>query len=212
MPPIITSTATGIRQAADLVQSGGLIAYPTETVYGLGVDPFNPDALRRLYTLKQRDASRPLILLVTGPNDLTRLVTAVSADARGLIEAFWPGALTLVFHAALLPEGVASSAGTIALRQSGSQVAQSLLDLLTGPLTSTSANRHGMPPAQSAEEVADALGEEVDLILDGGVLGSRPPSTLVDLTSTPPAILRKGPITAEQVRDILDQTRKGPGL
>ena len=202
--PILTADEPGIVQAADRIRSGGVIVYPTETVYGLGADPFNYHAFDRIFSLKGRETDKGLILLIRGREDLDALGADIPPAAEILIEAFWPGPLTLVFPAAPgLPEHLAEIASTIALRMSDAPVANALLHHVGGPITSTSANLSGKPSARSARNAADILGHSVDLILDGGESSDLRPSTLVDVTGGSPKILRPGRIPEAKIHRAL---------
>ncbi len=194
-------TPQNINQAADIIKNGGLIAYPTETVYGLGADPHNAEAIQKIFTAKGRAEDKGIILLIRGVDDLSTLVHTVSPTAQILIEVFWPGPLTLVFRANRdLSPALLGGRDTIALRHSSSSVATQLLTALGGPLTSTSANRSAEPPARSAYEVENALGDHLDLILDGGPSDTTLPSTLVDVSSDRAILLREGAIPAQKLR------------
>ena len=207
--PILLPNSAGLRRAADVIRQGGLIAYPTETVYGLGVDPFNAEALDRLFAVKGRDTDRSVILLIRGDDDLGRLTSPLAPQAerisRALMDAFWPGPITLIFPAADLPSALSSSKNTIALRQTGSLLASKLLAELKGPITSTSANRSGDPPARSAGDVAATFSHDLDLILDGGPLTDTAPSTVIDITTDRPTILRNGPISPDDIQNVIQQ-------
>ena len=206
---IVTPTPQNINQAADIIKNGGLIAYPTETVYGLGADPYNAEAIQKIFTAKGRVEDKGIILLIRGVDDLSRLVRAVSPTAQMLIEAFWPGPLTLVFRANPdLSPALLGGRDTIALRHSSSPIATQLLTALGGPLTSTSANRSTEPPARSASEVQNALGEYLDLILDGGPSDSTIPSTLVDVSTDRTILLREGAILAQKLRPYIPRFEK----
>ena len=198
---ILPAVPTHLADAADRVRKGGVIVYPTETVYGLGADPFNPSALSRVFSVKRREADKALILLIRGPEDLRRLVARIPKNARTLMETFWPGPLTLVFRAAAnLPETLLGPGATVALRLSDAPVARDLLDRVGGPITSTSANLSGRRAACSAEEAAAQLGDRVDLILDGGRLPDAGPSTVVRVTGRGADIVRPGRISSAAVR------------
>ncbi|MFT5365488.1 MAG: L-threonylcarbamoyladenylate synthase [Candidatus Latescibacterota bacterium] len=198
---ILTPTSDNILQAAKCIKQGGLIAYPTETVYGLGVDPFNQQALLRLFATKGRTAEKAIIVLIRGTIDLPRLTSDLPAIAESLINAFWPGPLTLIFKAsAQLPKELLGGRDTLALRHSNAPIAQSLVDALGGPLTSTSANISGQPPAQSAQEVQNQLESHLDLIINGGPSPQSQPSTLLDISTNKPIILREGVITQQELR------------
>ena len=206
---IALPTPQNINQAADIIQNGGLIAYPTETVYGLGADPYNAEAIQKIFIAKGRAEDKGIILLIRGVDDLSRLVRAVSPMAQMLIEAFWPGPLTLVFRANPdLSHALLGGRDTIALRHSSSPIATQLLTALGGPLTSTSANRSAEPPARSASEVQNALGEHLDLILDGGPSDSTIPSTLVDVSTERTIFLREGAVSVHKLRSYIPLSEK----
>ena len=170
-------------------------------MYGLGADPHNDEAVQKIFTAKGRAEDKGFILLIRGADDLAMLVRAVSPTAQILIEAFWPGPLTLVFRANPdLSPALLGGRDTIALRHSSSSIASQLLTVLGGPLTSTSANRSTEPPARSACEVENALGEHLDLILDGGPSASTLPSTLVDVSADRAILLREGAISVQKLR------------
>ena len=198
---IALPTPQNINQAAEIVKNGGLIAYPTETVYGLGADPYNAEAIQKIFIAKGRAEDKGIILLIRGVDDLSTLVRAVSPTAQMLIDAFWPGPLTLVFRANPdLSPALLGGRDTVALRHSSSPIATQLLTSLGGPLTSTSANRSAEPPGRSASEVQNALGEHLDLILDGGPSDSTLPSTLVDVSTDRAILLREGAIPVRKLR------------
>ena len=202
--PILTADEPGIVQTADRIRTGGVVVYPTETVYGLGADPFNPSSFARIFGLKGREAKKGLILLIRGRKDLDALVADVSRAAEVLIDAFWPGPLTLVFPASSnLPKHLLGSSSTVALRMSDAAVAGALLHHVGGPITSTSANRSGRPPARSALQAADVLGRDVDLILDGGPSRGPRPSTLVDVSGPGVEILRPGRIRETEIDHVV---------
>jgi L-threonylcarbamoyladenylate synthase len=166
-------------QAASVIQGGGLVAIPTETFYGLGVNPFDARAVDRLRAAKGRDDAKPILVLVGSVNDLPSFVEHVPPAASMLIEAFWPGPLTILFPArASLPMTLTVGTGLVGIRLSS---CGPLCDLLTriGPLTGTSANRAGAAPARTADAVQQALGDVVDLILDAGPTPGGSPSTVV---------------------------------
>ena len=200
MPLILPANEDGVARAVSSLRGGGVVVYPTETVYGIGVDPFHPSALERIFTIKGRDQANPVLLLVRNLSDLAKLTPDITPIGRRLIEHFWPGPLTLVFRAvADLPPGVTGHDGTVALRQSASASAASLADGFGGPITSTSANRSGKPPVVNAEEAVRVLGDEVDVILDGGPARNLTPSTVVDVTGSELHILREGGIAGTEL-------------
>lgn len=203
--PIQPATSIHLSRAADIIRGGGVIVYPTETVYGLGANPFDPNALNRIFCIKQRDLGKAVILLIRGEDDLDRLAAEVPPTAHYLMEAFWPGPLTLVFKAAPdLPQGLLGTSSTIALRTSDAPIAQDLLARVGGPVTSTSANLSGHPPARSAIEAASRLSDRVDLILDGGTLPDARPSTIVNVALEKASIIRVGRISKEAIHRVMN--------
>ncbi|MDA0745379.1 MAG: L-threonylcarbamoyladenylate synthase [bacterium] len=204
---ILQPDEPGLQRTIDCIRNGGLVAYPTETVYGLGADPFNPTSLERIFAVKGRDAGKSIILLIPNTEHLNALVSHIPDTGQTLIDTFWPGPLTLVFQARKdLPQHMLGPGNTIALRISDAPVTQSLLALLNAPLTSTSANRSGSPPAQSASEALQAFSPDVDLILDGGPSTDTRPSTLVRVSTNQPEILREGRISSQSIHQALGTT------
>src|SRR2546428_3807647 len=177
-----------LQEAGHVVRGGGVIAFPTETFYGLGVDPFNVQAVQRLYALKGRSPQTSAILvLIRSRHELLALVSEITPAAERLMEACWPGPLTLVFRAAVaVPSVLTAGTGTIGVRLSAYPDVQRVLDVIGGPLTGTSANRTGQPPATTAAEVERAFGADIDLIVNGGPTPGGLPSTVVDTTVRPP--------------------------
>ena len=215
-PRILRADAGGITDAAECIRSGGVVVYPTETVYGIGVDPFNTAAVQRVFTIKERDLSKGMILLLRDEGDLSLLVESVTPDARHLMRAFWPGPLTLVFAARpeLLP-ALLGGRSTVAVRVSDNVVCRELTDRAGGAITSTSANRSGCPPALSAAEAVAGLGPDVDVVLDGGEATDPRPSTVVDMTTNPPTVLREGRISTSDIERLLQRDlpqSAGPGV
>ena len=184
MPLIIPYGATRLAdlsaQLQPIIQRGGIVAVPTETFYGLGVNPFDPGALARLTAVKGRPQSAPILVLVAALHDLSLFALRVPEAASILIDAFWPGALTILFPARpSVPSAVTGGSGRVGLRLSSCQPLRELLDRV-GPLTGTSANRTGAAPARTAREVQDSLGHDVDAILDAGPTPGGLPSTVVE--------------------------------
>lgn len=184
---------------------GGLLAYPTETVYGLGSEP-TAAALAALAVLKGRPADKPFLLLVSGRTMAERWGLVFSPSARALSDAFWPGPLTLVLRGGegKLPDQLRGREGGIAVRHTSHAGIARLVAALGRPLTSTSANRPGQPPAPGADRLADVFRPEIErgdlLVLDGGVLGNVPPSTFVDCTTAMPRMIREGAIPRAELR------------
>jgi L-threonylcarbamoyladenylate synthase len=196
---------SSLRDAGDVVRGGGIIAFPTETFYGLGVDPCNVPAVQRLYDLKGRSPqTRPILVLIRSRHELQALVSEITSAAERLMQACWPGPLTLVFRAAVpVPSVLTAGTGTIGVRLSAYPDVQRVLEMFGGPLTGTSANRTGQPPATTAEEVERAFGADVDLILNGGPTPGGLPSTVVDTTVSPPRLIREGCVSQAVLRAVL---------
>jgi len=193
-----------MEEAAEIIKRGGVVAYPTESFYGLGVDATNEGAVSRLLELKERPRGRPILVLVSSLFMLKQYVTRVSPKAMALIEAFWPGGLTLIFHVSRgIPEGLTGGTGKLGVRLSSNRIATSLVEEVGRPVTSTSANLSGMPPLVTAVQVAEVLGDGVDLILDGGKTPGQMASTVLDTTSYPFTILREGLVGREALMKIL---------
>ncbi len=177
---IVPASDAAFQEAAGLLRQGGLIAFPTETYYGLGVDPFNAEALRRLFAVKRRAADKPVLVLVAEQNQVPLLAEETLEPLRLLMNHFWPGPLTLVFPAKKnLPELLVGGSGTVGIRQSPEPTAARLVAAFGGPITATSANRSGEEGAVTAAEVEAAFGAEIDLILDGGRTLGGAGSTLI---------------------------------
>lgn len=191
--------------AREHLARGGLLAYPTETVYGLGSAPLVP-ALDALAQLKGRPAEKPFLLLVSDRAMVEDWGLVLTTAARALAAAFWPGPLTLVLPGGegKLPDQLRGREGGIAVRYTSHAGIARLVAATGQPLTSTSANRPGSPPAPGADRICEVFAEEVErgelLVLDGGVLGNVPPSTLVDCTSPVPRLVREGAIPRAELR------------
>ena len=195
-----------LREAAAIVRGGGIIAFPTETFYGLGAHPFDARAVQRIVELKDRSLrAGPILVLIRSRADLAAFVSEITPAAERLMDACWPGPLTLVFRAsAAVPSVLTAGTGTIGVRLPAHPDVQRLLEAVGGPLTGTSANRSGRPPATTAEDVVRTLGDGVDAILDGGVTPGGLASTVVDTTVTPPRVIREGRVPAAAVLAIIN--------
>jgi L-threonylcarbamoyladenylate synthase len=197
--------SSAIPQVGRHLRAGKLLAYPTETVYGLGSAPTVP-ALAALAGLKGRPEGKPFLLLISGRRMAEEWGLVFSASATALSDAFWPGPLTLVLRGGegRLPDALRGREGGIAVRHTSHAGIAQLVARLGEPLTSTSANRPGGPPAPGADRLVEMFGPEVRsgelLVLDGGVLGNVPPSTLVDCTDVMPRLVREGAIPRAELR------------
>lgn len=193
-------------KATQALKKGQIVAIPTETYYGLATNPFAPEALQRLFQLKGRPLKKPVPILIARQEQLWLLAREISPLHRIFMERFWPGPLTLIFFARPdLPSLVTGGTGKVAVRLTSHPLAQELAALF-GPITGTSANLSGNPPAIEAKEILDSL-PEVDLILDAGPCPGGAPSTILDLTVDPPEVLRPGKITQEEIQALFRQLK-----
>jgi L-threonylcarbamoyladenylate synthase len=184
-----------LREAAATLRRGGLVAFPTETFYGLGAAGLDTGAVGRLLAVKGRPEGKPILLLVDSVAMAETLAAEVGPAARALMARHWPGPLTLVLRArAGLPAEVTAGTGTVGLRMSPHPVARALVHALGGPVTAPSANRSGEPPPASAAGVLAGLDGRIDLVLDGGETPGGAPSTVLDVTVEPPRVLRAGAV------------------
>jgi L-threonylcarbamoyladenylate synthase len=194
-----TSEPGILERAAEILRRGGLVAYPTDTVYGLAALPSNDAACKRLFETKKRAPDQSTPLLIASPHDLTLVAADVPAVARRLIGQFWPGGLTIVLPKAPTFRSLAVAGDTVALRVPDHPVPRELVRLLDSPITGTSANVAGGPEPLTADDVRAQLGDAVDLILDGGRCPGARPSTVIDCTVDPPRIVREGAISREEL-------------
>ncbi len=220
MSPVIDCTteeglAEGIAAAAEAVRRGEVVVLPTDTVYGVGADAFAPDAVAALLAAKGRGREMPPPVLVPSPRTVDGLATNVPDYARDLIQAFWPGPLTLVLQAqSSLMWDLGETNGTVALRMPQDDIALGLLAEV-GPMAVTSANVSGQPPAKTILEAATQLGSAVSVYLDGGPSTGGLASTILDCTGEAPVILRAGAVSVGQIQQVLgdielgNQTRPG---
>ncbi|HET8577442.1 MAG TPA: L-threonylcarbamoyladenylate synthase [Methylomirabilota bacterium] len=182
-------------EGAAALKRGGMVAFPTESFYGLGVDALNAEAVGRLFALKGRTESKPVLVLVDSVAMAEELATEIGPGARELMARHWPGPLTLVLRAAPhVPSGLTAGTGTVGVRMPGHAVALALVSAAGLAITAPSANPSGQPPPTTAAAVQSYFGDRVDLILDGGLTAGGPASTVADCTVWPPRILRPGPV------------------
>jgi L-threonylcarbamoyladenylate synthase len=183
-------------KACEVILSGGVIAFRTDTFYGLGADPFNHAAVARIRELKGREDNKPILLLISDVDQVERLISARSDGFNIAARKFWPGPLTIVGTAvAALPEEITSGTGTVGVRLPADQSVRELVRDCGGALTATSANPSGSEPARSAEDVAGYFPVGLDLIVDGGEVTATEPSTVLDVSSSPPRVVREGAIS-----------------
>jgi tRNA threonylcarbamoyl adenosine modification protein (Sua5/YciO/YrdC/YwlC family) len=194
----------GIAAAIDAVRRGDLVVLPTDTVYGIGADAFAPTAVQTLLAAKRRGPDMPVPVLVGSWHTIDGLVTSVRPTVRQLVEAFWPGGLTLVVeHAPSLAWDLGETGGTVAVRMPLHPVALEVLNA-TGPMAVSSANVSGQPPATTAEEAREQLGWLVEVYLEAGPCGDPVASTILDVTGEVPKLLRPGAVTIDQLREVVE--------
>lgn len=200
---IVRATKAAVYEAVQIIKEGGLVVYPTDTVYGLGCDPFNISAVKRVMKTKGR-WRKPLPVLGASLKNVEQIVW-MTKDAYKLAKKFWPGALTLVLKKKpILPEAVTCGSNTVGVRIPNNAVALQLIQLSGGLLIGTSANITGKPSPRTAEEVSEQIGENVDLILDTGASQLGKDSTVLNLSSNKPRILRLGPIGVSDLVEALE--------
>lgn len=195
MVPIIeiNSDKSSIMEAVKIMKEGGVIAYPTETFYGLGADIRNTQALEKIYAIKGRDFDKPISIIIDSREGLATFARDITPAAEALMDRFWPGGITLLFTASLhVPEKLTAKTGKIGIRLSSNPVATLLAQNLSGAITATSANRSGQEECVSIEEVMDSIGENLDAVIDGGRTPGGLGSTIIDATVDPPVIVREG--------------------
>lgn len=197
-----TRDPQAIPAALDVFRQGGLVAFPTDTVYGLAADPFNPAAIDRLFAAKERDMSKAIAVLVGSVDHLSRISSGFSSSAERLAARFWPGALTLVVSRRPELPAELSALPTIGVRMPNHSFALKLLTA-AGPLATTSANRSGAENPRTAQDVLDQLAGRIELVLDGGLCPGGVPSTVVDCTIPDGKILRSGAIPADDILTVL---------
>lgn len=196
---------TEIQQAAEILKAGGVVAFPTETVYGLGADAENTEALAKLYAIKGRPSNHPVIVHIASAGQLSDWAVEIPEQAFLLAEAFWPGPLTLILkRASKVPDAVTGGQETVGVRVPNHPVTLALLQAFGGGMAGPSANRFGRLSPTTAVHVRDDLGTDVDYVLDGGACEVGVESTIVAFRDGLPVILRPGMITAEQIQVVLD--------
>ncbi|HVP15455.1 MAG TPA: L-threonylcarbamoyladenylate synthase [Terriglobales bacterium] len=196
-------------RVAEEVLRGGVVAFPTDTIYGLACSLFDAQAVEMLGRLKRRDPTHAFISLIPEPLQAWGLAAEVSLVAERLIDRFWPGPLSLIFRASpLVPVRVLGRGGTVALRCPRDTLCQRILERIGGPVVSSSANLSGQPPAETAQDVVTIFGNQLDVVLDGGPRRARAPSTLVDVSGERPQLLRRGAVdVAAELGEFDDLTR-----
>ena len=194
-----------IAEAARIIRNGGVVVFPTRSLYGLGADAFNAKAVNRIFHIKQRPANKPILVLIKDKDELDRLAALVPPAATAIMERFWPGRVSIVFQA---KEGLSANltAGTnkIGIRLPGHNIAYKLVKAADGPITGTSANLSGSAGCFQINDLDEKIVDSVDLILDAGPLKGGIGSTVVDVTGETPLILRQGELSRKDVFNVID--------
>ncbi|MEM2015901.1 MAG: L-threonylcarbamoyladenylate synthase [Candidatus Methanomethylicia archaeon] len=199
--------------AANVIRNGGLVAFPTETVYGLGVDALNAEAVKRMYMVKMRPLDNPTIVHVSRISDVYRLSVEVPDKAEELMKRFWPGPLTIVLKASeIVPRVTTGGLDTVGIRMPNHKVALALIDSSETPIAAPSANIAGRPSPTLAQHVIQDFYGKIDVILDAGPTRIGVESTVLDLTQTPPQILRPGGVTYEELKEVLGEVSIHPSV
>ena len=202
-----------LKHAAEIIQDGGLVAFPTETVYGIGADGFNEDALEKIFIAKGRPMDNPLILHIASPRDIVDVASYVSAKAKKAINAFWPGPLTIILPKSFqVPDQASAGLPTVAVRMPVHPIALKLIKLAKCPVAAPSANLSGRPSPTIAFHVLKDLKGKIDMVVDGGPCRWGIESTVVDFTEKTPAILRPGAVTKEMLESVVGQVTYDPSL
>ncbi len=198
-----------LKEAGAYIKEGKLVAFPTETVYGLGADGLNQEAVENIFRAKGRPSDNPLILHISNRYMLESLVSEIPEEAEKIMKEFWPGPITLIFkRSKIVPDIITAGLDTVAIRMPSSELARSLIELSDTPIAAPSANSSGRPSPTSADHVYQDLKSRVDLIVDGGDTGIGLESTVVDVSGDFPMILRPGGITLEDLRKIDPRTKE----
>ena len=204
---ILGTSEEDIERAAEIIRQGGLVAFPTETVYGLGADALNPEAVGKVYAAKGRPSDNPMIVHISSKDDLTCLTFEITEDMKKLADVFWPGPLTMVVPARpVVPKVTTGGLDTVAVRMPSDLTAASLITASGVPIAAPSANLSGKPSPTTARHVIDDLDGRIDAIIEGGDCQVGIESTVVDMTGSVPAVLRPGIITQEQLSSALGKT------
>ncbi|MGB7573279.1 MAG: L-threonylcarbamoyladenylate synthase [Thermodesulfobacteriota bacterium] len=200
-----------IQRAAEIIKRGGIVAFPTETVYGLGADAFNPLAVARVFEVKKRPSFDPLIVHVADPADVKKLAKEIPSNAKKLTERFWPGPLTIVLlKEENIPDIVTAGLPSLAIRMPNHPMALALIEESKCPIAAPSANLFGYLSPTTAEHVRDQLGDQVDLILDGGPCPVGVESTIVSFLEEEPMLLRPGGVSLEEIESVIGEVGTSP--
>ncbi len=202
-----------IQKAGEILKKGGLVAFPTETVYGLGGNALDPKASMKIYAAKGRPSDNPLIVHIADIKDLAKITTEIPEGARILAEKYWPGPLTMILPKAdSVPKETTGGLDSVAVRFPSDRIAQELIRAAGGFVAAPSANTSGRPSPTMAEHVEEDLGDAIEMIIDGGQVGIGLESTIVDFTEDVPVVLRPGYISLEMLKETLGDVRMDRGL
>ena len=202
-----------VKKAANILQKGGLVAFPTETVYGLGGNGFDIKACKKIYEAKGRPSDNPLILHISSINDLDRIIAYKPKDAEKIMSAFWPGPITLIFpKSSSVPKEITGGFDTVAVRFPSNKLARKIIEYANIPIAAPSANSSGKPSPTRASHVEFDLKGKIDMIVDGGACEVGLESTILDLTQSPPMILRPGAITKEMLEEVIGKVDIDPSI
>lgn len=202
-----------IQKAGKILKEGGLVAFPTETVYGLGGNALDPAASMKIYAAKGRPSDNPLIVHIADLKDLARITTEIPEGAQILAKKYWPGPLTMILPKAdVVPKETTGGLDSVAVRFPSDRIAQELIKAAGGFVAAPSANTSGRPSPTMAEHVEEDLGDAIEMIIDGGQVGIGLESTIVDFTENVPVVLRPGYISLEMLREVLGEVRMDKGL
>jgi L-threonylcarbamoyladenylate synthase len=201
----IKPESSKIEKAVEMLKSGNLVAFPTDTVYGIGADAFNKSAVERIFTAKGRDSKKPFQVLIADKDDLNLIVEKQSDILHYLADSFFPGALTIVVPAKEdFPRWVTCGLDTVGVRMPSNIIALEMIKAFGRPISATSANISGLPNPKDAQQVLEYLDGKIDLILDGGSTPDNIPSTVIDISVNPPKILRQGKLLAEELNKVIN--------
>jgi L-threonylcarbamoyladenylate synthase len=193
-------------QASALIRRGGVIAFRTDTFYGLGADPFNREAVQKIKQLKGREDHKPILIILSDRKAVSRFISGPTTHFDLLAKTFWPGPLTLIGKASPdVADEITAGTQTVGVRLPDDQEVRAMVDVCGGALTATSANPATEKPAETAQEVFDYFGESIELIIDGGRAISEQPSTVVDVSTADPRLIREGVIAWSQIQDAIDR-------
>ena len=195
-----------IREAGRILREGGLVAFPTETVYGLGADALNEHAAQKIYAAKGRPSDNPLIIHITSMDDLAKITSFIPEAAKVIADKYWPGPLTMIFDkSGIVPYGTTGGLDTVAVRMPSHEIAREVIDAGGGYIAAPSANTSGRPSPTTALHVEEDMTGKIDMIIDGGPVDIGVESTILDMTVVPPMILRPGAITREMLTELIGE-------